>query len=51
VTTISAAAASSADATPQSGIVWACHFQPDGSAQLVANEAVDAALDDHVGWT
>jgi zinc transporter len=51
MTTTSAAAGGSADASPQSGIVWAYHFQPDGSAQLVANEAVDAALDDHVGWT
>ena len=46
-----AAGGDTADASPQSGIVWIYHFQPDGSAELVPNERVDEALDDHVGWT
>jgi zinc transporter len=40
-----------ADATPESGIVWVYHFQPDGTAELVPNERVEQALADHVGWT
>ena len=40
-----------ADATPESGIVWIYHFQPDGSAAPIAKEAVAQALDNHVGWT
>jgi zinc transporter len=44
-------AAETADATPESGIVWTYHFQPDGSATPVANDAVAATLADHVGWT
>jgi len=40
-----------ADATPQSGIVWIYHFQPDGTAALIPNAAVERALADHVGWT
>jgi zinc transporter len=43
--------ADTADATPESGIVWIYHFQPDGTAELVPNEAVEQALADHVGWT
>jgi zinc transporter len=46
-----AAGGDTADATPQSGIVWIYHFQPDGSAELVPNERVEEALADHVGWT
>ena len=44
-------AADTADATPESGIVWIYHFQPDGTAELVANDSVEQALADHVGWT
>ncbi|HEY1474697.1 MAG TPA: CorA family divalent cation transporter [Pseudolabrys sp.] len=40
-----------ADAIPHSGIVWIYHFQPDGTAELIANEAVEQALADPVGWT
>ena len=40
-----------ADATPESGIVWAYHFAPDGSAEPVASDAVARALADPVGWT
>ena len=46
-----AAGGDTADATPQSGIVWIYHFQPDGSAELMPNERVERALADHVGWT
>jgi zinc transporter len=46
-----AAGGDTADATPQSGIVWIYHFQPDGTAALVPNAAVERALADHVGWT
>jgi len=45
------AAAETADATPESGIVWSYHFKPDGTAEPVASEAVAAALESHVGWT
>ena len=37
--------------TPASGIVWIYHFPPDGTAERIANEAVERALADHVGWT
>jgi zinc transporter len=40
-----------AEATPQSGIVWIYHFQPDGSATLIPNDDIERALADHVGWT
>ena len=40
-----------ANASPESGIVWIYHFQPDGTAELFANEAVEQALANHVGWT
>ena len=43
--------ADTADATPESGIVWIYHFAPDGSATLVPNESVEQALTDHVGRT
>jgi zinc transporter len=46
-----AAGGDTADATPESGIVWVYHFQPDGTAELVPNERVEQALADHVGWT
>ena len=46
-----AAGGDTADATPESGIVWIYHFQPDGTAKLVANESVEQALADQVGWT
>jgi zinc transporter len=38
-------------ATPESGIVWIYQFQPDGTATLIPNEAVEQALANHVGWT
>ena len=43
--------ADTADATPESGIIWAYHFQPDGSAAPVPADAVERALADPVGWT
>jgi zinc transporter len=46
-----AAGGETADATPEAGLVWVYHFQPDGSAAPVANENVEQALADHVGWT
>jgi zinc transporter len=46
-----AAGGDTADAKPESGIIWIFHFQPDGTAELVRNEAVEQALADHVGWT
>ena len=46
-----AAGGDTADATPESGIVWIYHFQPDGPPSSSANEAVERALADHVGWT
>jgi zinc transporter len=46
-----AAGGDTADATPESGIVWIYHFQPDGTAALIPNAAVERALADHVGWT
>src|SRR5262249_1141628 len=33
-----------ADAHPTTGIVWAYRFEPDGSAQLIPNDKVEAAL-------
>ena len=48
---MTATRADTADATPKSGIVWAYHFQPDGSAEPVASDAVARALADPVGWT
>ena len=50
-TSRAAAGGDTADATPESGIVWVYHFQPDGTAELVPNERVEQALADHVGWT
>jgi zinc transporter len=38
-----------ADATPTTGIVWAYRFRPDGSAEAIPPEAVDAALAEHGG--
>lgn len=39
------------DASPATGIVWAYHFQPDGAAELVSNDKIDAALKaNEVGW-
>jgi zinc transporter len=43
--------ADTAHATPESGIVWIYHFEPDGTAKLFPNENVEPALADHVGWT
>ena len=48
---MTASRADTADATPQSGIIWAYHFQPDGSAVPVAPDAVERALADPAGWT
>jgi zinc transporter len=47
----SASGGDTADATPQSGIVWIYHFQRDGCAALVPNDDIEGALADHVGWT
>jgi hypothetical protein len=44
-------AAEFANATRQSGLVWIYHFQPDGTAELIPNDAVEQALANHVGWT
>jgi len=46
-----AATAETADATPESGIVWAYHFDPDGTARLVPGEELGPSLASHVGWT
>jgi len=40
-----------AEVSPESGIVWAYHFAPDGSATAVAADAVDPALAAPSGWT
>ncbi|HEY0223609.1 MAG TPA: CorA family divalent cation transporter [Pseudolabrys sp.] len=40
-----------ADAKPESGIVWIYHFEPDGSARLIANDTVEQMLANHAGWT
>jgi zinc transporter len=40
-----------ANASPESGIVWIYHFDPDGTAKLIANDAVEQTLANHVGWT
>ena len=45
------AAKDTATATPESGIVWVYHFQPDGSATLIANDAVEQTLLIPLGWT
>ena len=45
------AAADTADAAPESGIVWAYHFDPDGTPCTVANDAVADTIASHVGWT
>lgn len=40
-----------ADTTPSTGIVWAYRFRPDGTAEPIANDKVEAALAEHgVGW-
>ena len=40
-----------ADAAPETGIVWVYRFRPDGSAEVIPNTAVDAALSDQgAGW-
>ena len=38
-----------ADATPATGIVWAYRFRPDGTAELIPNDKVEAALAEHGG--
>jgi len=39
------------DVTPTTGIVWAYRFDPDGNAERVPNDQVDAALaDPGAGW-
>ena len=43
------AAADLADASPATGMVWAYRFNPDGHAERVPNESVDAALAEHGG--
>jgi zinc transporter len=38
-------------AAPTTGIVWAYRFRPDGGAEPIANEQVDAALaEPGTGW-
>jgi zinc transporter len=40
-----------ADATPASGIVWAYRFLPDGSAEPIPKDKIEATLADHsAGW-
>ena len=46
-----AATSDIADTAPESGIIWAYHFEADGTAQLIANEAVGEVLASHGGWT
>ncbi len=39
------------DVAPTTGIVWTYRFRPDGTAELIANEQVDAVLSDPGdGW-
>ena len=38
-----------ADAHPANGIVWAYRFEPDGSAELIPNDKVEASLASHDG--
>jgi zinc transporter len=39
------------DASPATGIVWAYYFRPDGAAELVSNDKIDAALKAaDIGW-
>jgi zinc transporter len=42
--------ADTADATPESGIVWTYHFASDGSGEPVAPDAVELAIADRTGW-
>ena len=46
-----ARSADTLEATPQSGIVWVYHFQPDGTAELIPSEAAEQALASPTGWT
>lgn len=40
-----------ADATPATGIVWAYRFRPDGAAELIPQDKVEAALTEYgAGW-
>ena len=40
-----------ADAAPETGIVWVYRFRPDGTAEVIPNTDVDAALSDQgAGW-
>lgn len=38
-----------ADATPATGIVWAYRFRPDGTAEPIPNDKVEAAIAEHGG--
>jgi zinc transporter len=38
-----------ADAAPATGIVWAYRFRPDGAAEAIPKDKVEAALADHGG--
>lgn len=38
-----------ADTTPSTGIVWAYRFRPDGTAEPIPNDKVEAALAEHGG--
>ena len=45
------ATADLADVAPETGIVWVYRFRPDGTAEVIANTDVDAALADQgAGW-
>src|SRR5262249_27556928 len=40
-----------ADAAPVTGIVWAYRFRPDGVAELISNDKIEAALAERgTGW-
>jgi zinc transporter len=38
-----------ADATPSTGIVWAYRFRPDGAAEPIPQDKIEAALAEHSG--
>jgi zinc transporter len=51
IDTLAAGTGDTVEATPQSGIVWVYHFQPDGTAELIPSEAAERALASTTGWT
>jgi hypothetical protein len=38
-----------ADATPATGILWAYRFGPDGAAELISHDRIQAVLNEHSG--